>query len=132
MTETGGPETAEDVKEAWPGVLDVNEIQEGRNPAWWKKAFPGTDPARALKFRVECWDWFWNAVFPRGWMVAEKDAGGWKLTCVGRDESPRDVLDWKGVEEFTLREFVSGRLADTDPSVVGDFSGRLYLYWGLK
>ena len=132
MTENGEPETAWDAKRAWPDILDVNELQEGKNPAWWRKVFPGADSVRMLGSRRNCWGWFWNAVFPRGFMLAEKTDDGWKWTRGCGGEALNDVQDWKGVEEFALREFVSGRLADTDPSGVGTFEGRLYLYWGLK
>ena len=113
--------TIEDVARAWPGILDLNEIQRGGNPRYWAEKFPHIRCPKAYLAEADReWDWtpFWRFAAPFGaLMLARRTAdSGWRMLS-GRRRSDED-LDESDPQPFILEGLVKGILESEDPNFV--------------
>lgn len=124
------------VRSTWPDIMDLDEIQDGGCPAFWKKALPDGDPWDVLR-RCAYGDWlaFWNVACPYGYVM-----------FIVRDAYPDEPSPpyWGGASEMDLeyespggcavtvfRFVVEGRLSSEDPAFFKKSGRDLRLYWPL-
>ena len=73
-----GTNTLSDARKRWPSIMDLDEIQRGGCPAFWKKAFPGEDPEQVLERCVDGeWSAFWDKTAPGG-LLMYQSKGAWE------------------------------------------------------
>jgi len=127
--EKAGPGT---VKSLWPGIVDINEAQDGGCPGFWNAYFPGEDPDEILRNcrRRPEWSRFWDRICPFGDLrfVAEDVYGEGRRT-----EGELDAMNvYTSAGDCLVRifnEIVKGRLTSDDPSFFLRDGPDLVLIW---
>ena len=126
--------TPANARTRWPGIMDLDEIQAGGCPSFWKKAFPGKKPAAVLRrCDKQGWGEFWKGACPSGCAMLELSGA-----CPdGEDESPHCCEAESGFTSpgecaaAVFRLVVEGRLASEDPAFFKRDGKNMLLYWPL-
>lgn len=124
------------VRSAWPGIMDLDEIQAGGCPAFWEKALPGGDPGDVLR-RCAHGDWFafWNVACPYGYVLfVVRDAYPDEPPPPYRGEVAEMDFEYESPGDCAVAVFrfvVEGRLSSEDPAFFKKSGRDLMLYWPL-
>ena len=128
-------------RRAWPFLVDIAEIQGDPASDFWKRAFPGEDPAPMLRRCKEDGSWgeFWNRVCPddclmftsAGALADEAEEAASSGGGLAEEDSSRSFRTPDGAALAVFRAVVEGRLRSEDPKFAMPSKRGLILYWSL-